>query len=74
MKQKIFYKNLSFLMFRVTLSFAVKSSSIVGYVPLALITIMKDSHFLFLIIVTGMTIVVPSVLLNLILDTYFNIF
>jgi hypothetical protein len=38
-KPKIFDKNLSLLTLAITFSFAVRSSSIVGYIPLALIVI-----------------------------------
>jgi len=71
MKPKIFDKNLSLLTLAVTLSFAVRSSSIVGYVPLALVAIIKDPRFLVPIMVAGLTIAVPTVLLNLASDAYF---
>jgi hypothetical protein len=38
-KPKIWDKNLSLLTLAITLSFIVRSSSIVGYIPLALIKI-----------------------------------
>lgn len=55
----------------ITFSFAVRSSSIVGYIPLALIAIVKDINFLIPIIVAGLTIAIPTVLINLASDAYF---
>ena len=71
MKPKFFDKSLSMLTLAITISFAVRSSSIVGYIPLALIAIAKDINYLLPIIVAGLTITVPFVLLNLVSDAYF---
>ena len=71
MKPKIFDKNISLLTLAVTISFAVRSSSIVGYIPLALIAIIRDPRFFVPILVAGLTIAVPAVLLNLVSDAYF---
>jgi len=70
-KPKIFDKSLSFLTLAITLSFTVRSSSIVGYIPLALIAIFKDPRFLVAILVAGLTITIPVVLINLMSDAYF---
>lgn len=71
MKPKIFDKNLMLLTLAITFSFVIRSSSIVGYIPLALISIMQDFDFFVPIIVAGLTITVPTVLLNLASDSYF---
>ena len=70
-KPKIFDKNLCMLTLAITLSFIVRSSSIVGYIPLALIVIFKDTRFFLPILVAGATIAVPAVLVNLISDAHF---
>ena len=71
MKPKFFDKSLSMLTLAITISFAVRSSSIVGYLPLALMAIVQDINFLLPIIVAGLTITVPFVLFNLASDAYF---
>ena len=70
-KPKIFDKNLSLLTLAITFSFAVRSSSIVGYAPLAIIAIIKDFNFFIPILVAGLTIAIPTVLFNLVSDAYF---
>ena len=71
MKPKFFDRSLCMLTLAITLSFAVRSSSIVGYIPLALIAIYQDPRFFFPIVVAGLTIAVPVVMVNLISDAYF---
>lgn len=71
MKPKLFDRSLCMLTLAITLSFAVRSSSIVGYVPLAMIAIYQDINFLLPIIVAGLTIAIPVVLANLASDAYF---
>ena len=71
MKPKLFDKNLLRLTLAITLSFAIRSSSIVGYIPLALISIFQDFNYFIPILVAGLTITVPTVLLNLVSDSYF---
>lgn len=70
-KPKIFDKNLCMLTLSITLSFIVRSSSIVGYIPLALIVIFKDTRFFLPILIAGATIAVPAVLINLVSDAHF---
>jgi len=70
-KPKIFDKNLCMLTLAITISFIVRSSSIVGYVPLAVIVIFKDTRFFIPILIAGATIAVPAVLINLVSDAYF---
>lgn len=70
-KPKIFDRNLIYLTLAITISFTIRSSSIVGYIPLALIVILKDNRFFVPILVAGLTITIPFVLLNLMSDAYF---
>mmetsp|Transcript_38951 Transcript_38951/g.59219 ORF Transcript_38951/g.59219 Transcript_38951/m.59219 type:complete len:170 (-) Transcript_38951:1261-1770(-) len=70
-KPKIFDKNLSLLTLAITLSFTIRSSSIVGYVPLAVIIILRDWRFFLPIVVAGLTITIPCCLINLASDAYF---
>jgi hypothetical protein len=70
MKPKFFDPSLNKLTLAITLSFAVRSSSIVGYVPLALMAIAQDFRFFFPIIVAGLTITIPIVGINLVSDAY----
>ena len=71
MKPKFFDKNLSLLTLAITLSFTIRSSSIVGYIPLALQAIYQDINFLLPIIVSGLCITIPTVCMNLASDAYF---
>lgn len=71
MKPKFFDKGLILLTLAITLSFAVRSSSIVGYIPMALMAIVSDSRYFLPIIVAGLTITIPIVLINLVSDAYF---
>ena len=70
-KPKVFDKNLCYLTLAITISFIVRSSSIVGYIPLALIVIFKDTRFFVTILIAGATIAVPAVLLNLVSDAHY---
>jgi hypothetical protein len=70
-KPKIFDKNLSLLTLAITLSFTIRSSSIVGYIPLALIAIFQDFNFFVPILVAGLTITIPVVMVNLMSDAHF---
>ena len=70
-KPKVFDKNLCYLTLAITISFIVRSSSIVGYIPLALIVIFKDTRFFVPILIAGATIAVPAVLLNLVSDAHY---
>lgn len=70
MKPKFFDPSLNKLTLAITLSFAVRSSSIVGYIPLALMAIAQDFRFFLPIIVAGLTITIPLVGINLVSDAY----
>lgn len=71
MRPQFFDPSLCKLTLAITISFAVRSSSIVGYVPLALMAIVQDWRFLLPIVVAGLTITIPIVLANLASDAYF---
>ena len=70
-KPKIFDKSLTILTLAITISFTVRSSSIVGYIPLALIVIFRDPKFLLPMIVCGVTIAIPFIVINLMSDAHF---
>jgi len=70
-KPRIFDKNLCLLTLAITISFTIRSSSIVGYVPLALILILKDFRYFIPILLAGITIAIPFVLVNLASDAHF---
>lgn len=71
MKPKFFDKSLCILTAAITFSFAVRSSSIVGYVPMALMAIVSNIDYLLPIIVCGLCITIPVVLINLVSDSYY---
>ena len=70
-KPKIFDKNISMLTLAITISFITRSSSLVGYIPLALIIIIKDFRFFLPIVVAGITIALPVCFINIASDAYF---
>ena len=71
MKPRVFDKNLCLLTLAITLSFTIRSSSIVGFIPLALIAIFKDFNYFLPILVAGITITIPTVVINLASDAHF---
>jgi hypothetical protein len=70
-KPKIFDKALCILTFAITLSFSIRSSSITGYIPLALCRIFEDFDYFLPIVVAGLAISIPLIILNLLSDSYF---
>lgn len=70
-KPVIFDRALTILTLAVTLSFSIRSSSIVGFIPLALVLIIKDFRYFLPILVAGLTVAIPIVLINLWSDSYF---
>lgn len=70
-KPKIFDKSINMLTFAITVSFIIRSSSLVGYVPLALIVIVQDFNFFMPILVAGLCIAIPAILANIASDAYF---
>ena len=71
LKPKIFDKNIMKLTLAITISFTIRSSSIVGYIPLAFIVIFQDFNYFIPIVVAGLTIAIPFILINLCSDAYF---
>ena len=71
LKPKIFDKNIAYLTLAITLSFTIRSSSIVGYIPLAIVVILKDFNYFIPILVAGLTITIPTILINLASDAHF---
>jgi phosphatidylinositol glycan class B len=70
-KPVIFDKCLTILTAAITLSFSIRSSSLIGYIPLALMVIWRDTDFFIPILISGITIAVPMVVLNVCSDAYF---
>lgn len=70
-KPKVFDKNLGMLTLAITLSFIVRSSSIVGFAPLAMIVMYQNFDFFVPILVAGLVIAIPVFALNLVSDAYF---
>lgn len=69
-KPKIFDKSISLLTLAITISFLTRSSSLVGYIPLAFIQIVLDTRFFVPILVAGLSIAIPCVLANIWFDSY----
>ena len=69
-KPKIYDRSITVLTVAITLSFCMRSSSLVGYIPLALLVIWNNTDFFVPILVSGLTIAVPIVLLNVLSDGY----
>lgn len=69
-KPKIFDKSITMLTLAITISFITRSSSLVGYIPLALIVIVQDFRFFLPIVVAGLTIAIPACFINLSFDAY----
>ena len=67
-KPKVFNRELNLLTFAITVSFIIRSSSLVGYIPLAFIVIYQDSRFFVPILVAGFTIAIPMLLFNIFID------
>lgn len=67
---KVFDKSLSIMTVFITLSFLIRSSSLVGYLPLALLVIYQDSRFFVPIVVAGLTCAVPMVIASVAIDTF----
>lgn len=70
-KPKMFDSNLNKMTALISLCFLTRSSSLVPWVPLALIKIMTDFNFLVPILVSGITVTIPMSILSVLLDSYF---
>ena len=68
---------MALMTFAITMAFLVRSSSIIGWVPLALIYIFQTSslicllHNLLAIIQAGLFIAIPMVILSLCMDSFY---
>jgi phosphatidylinositol glycan class B len=67
---KIFDKNLTLMTMSITFSFLIRSSSLVGYFPLAILLMYQDPRFIAPIVVAGLSCAIPLVFLSVALDTY----
>ena len=69
-KPVLYDKSLTVLTIAITFSFCMRSSSLVGYIPLALLVIWRDPNFFIPILVSGITVAIPIVLINVVSDGY----
>lgn len=69
-KPKYFDGNTLLMTFAITILFIVRSSCIIGYVPLAICRILEDSRYLGSFIVAGLFITIPLVLATICIDSY----
>jgi hypothetical protein len=70
-KPKMFDKALTLLTVTITISFIIRSSSLVGYIPIALMVIYQDFNFILPILVAGLSVAIPLFGANIAIDTYF---
>jgi hypothetical protein len=68
LQPKMFDRSLTILTIAVTISFTTRSSSIVGYIPLALLKILQDWKYFLPMLVAALTIALPFILINLWFD------
>ncbi len=72
-----FEKNMALMTFSITMAFLVRSSSIIGWVPLALIYILSSSSFvcmllnLFAIAKAGVFVALPMIVISLAIDSFY---
>ena len=55
----------------ITLCFIARSSSLVPWIPLALMKIIEDINLLVPIIVAGITVTIPICIASILIDSYF---
>ena len=72
-----FEKNMALMTFSITMAFLVRSSSIIGWVPLALIYILSSNSFicillnLFAILKAALFVALPMIILSLGIDSFY---
>lgn len=71
MRPQLFNRSLMYLTMAITVTFIVRSSSIIGYLPLALMAIFDDQRYFVPIVVAGLTVTIPMVATALYIDSYF---
>ena len=70
-KPQLFDKNTLKMTFAITILFIVRSSCIIGYLPLALIKIFEDGRYFGSFVVAGLSVTIPLVFLTICIDSYF---
>jgi hypothetical protein len=59
------------MVFAITLGFIVRSSSLVGWVPLALFYVFKSWDYFVAILKAGIFVAIPTIGLSILNDSYF---
>jgi hypothetical protein len=70
----VFEKNLAAMTFAITLAFLIRSSSLIGWIPLALFKIISTKDVfsnLLAIIQAGIFVSLPTILISILLDSLF---
>jgi hypothetical protein len=70
-KPQVFDVNLSKMTAFITLCFIARSSSLVPWLPLALLKIVEDYNFLMPIVVAGIFVTIPMCIASVLIDSYF---
>ena len=70
-KPIIFDKNLNKMTLLITVCFIARSSSLVAWIPLALLKIVEDFNFFLPILVAGLTVTLPLILISILIDSYY---
>lgn len=73
----VFEKNMAIMTFSITLAFLVRSSSLIGWIPLALVTILQGSNLkcicynLLAIVKSGICVTIPMCLFSICIDSIY---
>lgn len=73
-KHLIFDKNMAIMTFAITMAFLIRSSSLVGWIPLALAKIFSTSYVgmnLFSIITACVMVTIPTIIVSILIDSKF---
>ena len=66
-----FDKNLILMTIFISLAFIVRSSSLIGFIPLALVKIFQSCNFFTAILTSGFLVAVPTMIFSILIDSYF---
>ena len=70
-KPEIFDKNLSKMTLMITLCFIARSSSLVPWIPLAILKILENYQFFVPIVVSGLIVTIPMCIISILVDSFF---
>lgn len=70
-KPIVFDSNLNKMTALITVCFISRSSSLVSWIPLALVKILEDKRFFKPIVVAGLTVALPLICISVLVDSYF---